>query len=179
MVLAVRRALRTMAGRDAITQLAHRHVMAILDRDIGIELGELERRSIPTAAHAVGMSLLAQLETDRIARTTTRQTREPLLAGIHQGTFLTGIIGGDAHLHERVVIQIGRKRLARRERGKRFLVGQPFEREAGEDGTPILVHPLDGHNLVGIVELQLDGGIDVDIDECGHRRIGQHRNGHR
>ena len=137
MMLAMRRALRTMAGRDAIAQLVHRHVMAILDRDIGIELGELERRRIPTAPHAVGMSLLAQLEADRIARTTTRQAREPLLAGIHQCAFLTGIIGGDAHLHERIAIQIGRKCLARRERGKRLLVGQPFEREAGEDGAPI------------------------------------------
>ena len=67
MMLAMRRALRTMAGRDAIAQLVHRHVMAILDRDIGIELGELERRRIPTAPHAVGMSLFAQLEADRIA----------------------------------------------------------------------------------------------------------------
>ena len=59
MVLAVRRALRTMAGRDAIAQLAHRHVMAILDRDIGIELGELERRRVLATAHAMSMRLLA------------------------------------------------------------------------------------------------------------------------
>ena len=94
-----------------------------------------------------------------------------LLAHAHERLLLLLVVGGNAHLHVCITAQIWRKRFALGELRERLFVRQPLEIEARDDHAPVVIHRIDDHDLVRGVELQFDGGVDVDVDEGGRHHV--------